>query len=170
MRNNLTLKYYLKEQPDMKLPKLNLRITVNRKKAELVLNYLISVNEWDEEKQRSLKDKKLNEELRFIESKISEIKRNLIFQKKEVTSQIIKDLYIGKEENEIGLVEYYQAFIGRIENLNNQYSKVLIQKYKNNLQRIKDFLATQKVKEVAIKDVNYKWLIDFDYYMLTTLT
>lgn len=170
MRNNLTLKYYLKEQGGTKLPKIYLRIIVNRKKVEIALNHAITMSEWDDEKQRSIKDKKLNEELTFIESKISEIKRNLGFQGKEITAQIIKDLYIGKEEKEKGLVDYYQAFIDRIEKLNSQYSQVIINKYKNNLQKVKDFLEIQMEKEVVLKDINYKWLSDFDYYMLTTKT
>ncbi len=118
----------------------------------------------------SIKDKKLNEELVYIESKIADIKRNLGFQGKEITTQIIKDLYIGKVEKDTELVEYYQAFIDRIEKLSNQYSHVVIGKYKNNLQRIKNFLATQKVHNVTLKNINYKWLGDFDYYMLTTAT
>jgi site-specific recombinase XerD len=170
MHHNLSLKYFLYDHPGAKMPKLYLRITVNRKKVELALDHFLPHDEWDEKMQRSFKNKKLNEELKFIESKISEIKRNLIYQGKEVTAQLLKDFFLGKAEKKYGLVEYYQEFNHRIEKLPNQYSKVLISKYKNNLQRIKDFLATKKLKDILIKDVNYKWLAEFDYYMLTTPT
>ncbi len=170
MPNNLTLKYYLKKQSGTKLPKIYLRVSLNRKKVELALDHSIPYEEWDDKMQRSLKNKKLNEELKFMESKISEIKRNLIFQEKEITAQIIRDLYLGKKDEKAGLVDYYQAFIDRIEKLETQYSKVVIHKYKNNLQRIKDFLASYKAKDVLIENINYKWLGNFDYYMLTTPT
>ena len=171
MRNNLSLKFYLYQQhPGANLPKLYLRITVNRTKAELSIGYSIPINEWDDERQCSLKNKKLNEELKFIEAKISGFKRNLVFQEKEVTAQLLKDYYLGKAEKQYGLVEYYQEFNERIEKLPNQFSKALVGKYKNNLQRVKDFLASRRQKDILIKDVSYKWLGEFDYYMLTTPT
>ena len=62
MRNNLSLKFYLYQQhPGANLPKLYLRITVNRTKAEVSIGYSIPINEWDDERQCSLKNKKLNE-------------------------------------------------------------------------------------------------------------
>lgn len=170
MRNNLTLKFYLKGRENSKLSKLFLRITVNRTKAELSVGYSMSPNDWDDDKQISKKDKRLNEELKYLLEKISGFKRNLVFQDKEVTAQLLKDYYLGKAEKQYGLVEYYQEFNDRIEKLTNQYSEVLVNKYKNNLQRIKAFLATKKQKDILLKDVNYKWLGEFDYYMLITPT
>ena len=72
---------------------------------------------------------------------------------------MLKDYYLGKAEKQYGLVEYYQEFNERIEKLPNQFSKALVGKYKNNLQRIKDFLASRRQKDILIKGLTNNLLI-----------
>lgn len=58
MKENLSIKFFLLEKgEDSTSSKLFLRITADRKKAELYLGYYLNPNDWDAPKQRSKKIK-----------------------------------------------------------------------------------------------------------------
>jgi Arm DNA-binding domain len=74
MADNLTMRFLLTPQNEKKGESIIvLRILYNRQKAELSTKISISPNNWDEAKQRVKKDKRINEELAFIEGRMVEI-------------------------------------------------------------------------------------------------
>jgi integrase/recombinase XerD len=175
MRDKLSTRFFLhypqggdavKATTKAELPKIYLRITVNRKKTELTLGYSIMPQYWDDRKQRTKNDKRLNEELTFIENRILEIKREMQYTGQEVSAIRIKDKFLGKAEVETYLCLYYQQFIDKMEKLPS-YSRAMLSKHKNALQHVKDFLATSKLSDVKIEKLDFKWIQDFDYFMLT---
>jgi site-specific recombinase XerD len=174
MKDNLSTKFYLRYQDSGQntkgLSKIYLRITVNRKKVELVLNSVVSPKDWSETLQQSTNNKILNEELLFIKNKIFEIKRNLVFQGKEVTAEKIRDLYLGKtNKEEFFLVKYYDDYIKKMENQPQDHSKIMIDKHKNSLNKVKQFLESQKKKDIRLEEINFKWISEYDYFLMTNL-
>ena len=104
MRDKLSTRFFLhypqggdavKATTKAELPKIYLRITVNRKKTELTLGYSIMPQYWDDRKQRTKNDKRLNEELTFIENRILEIKREMQYTGQEVSAIHIKDKLVN---------------------------------------------------------------------------
>ena len=79
MKESTSLRFFLYSAPVSQENKLYLRIVVDRKKTEVCLGHIIDLKTWDDERQRSTKDKRLNEELSFFENKIFGIKRDLTY-------------------------------------------------------------------------------------------
>jgi hypothetical protein len=81
MSANLSLKFYLNED---KLKgdkaKIYLRITYNRKKAEIATAHSILPSDWDEAKQRSRKNPTINQAFSDIEAKLYQIKTVLEYE------------------------------------------------------------------------------------------
>lgn len=173
MKENLSIKFFLLEKSEESISsKLFLRITADRKKAELYLGYSINPNDWDAQKQRSKKNKGLNEELSFIENKIHEIRRQLIFAGKPVSARSIKLIYTGEDEanQQKGLLIYFYNHIERIKKLPQEYSPTVVEKYLNTYNKLKLFLISKKRTDLTLSEINYQWLSDFDFYMLSTPT
>ena len=115
MKESITLMFFLYLSPGSQAHKLYLRIVVDRKKSELCLGYTIDPWNWDEDRQKTKKDKKLNGELTFIENKVFQIKRDLTFANKPISARIIKDTYLGKVEAYDTIVKYYKSFIRKLK-------------------------------------------------------
>ena len=166
MKESITLKFYLYLAPGGQEHKLYLRIVVDRKKSELCLGYTIDPLNWDEERQRTKKDKKLNEELAFIENKIFQIKRDLNFANKPISARIIKDTYLGKVEAYETIVKYYESYIRKLKSIPT-HSVVMAEKHQNSLNKIVAYLTSLKKTDILITEINYKWIQDYDRYLLT---
>jgi integrase/recombinase XerD len=170
MKDSFSLRFYpyaTKGETDK--PKIYIRITVNRKKAELSTGLTVDPNYWDETKQRSSKDKKLNEELVFIENALMDIKRQLQYSHKTVSAKIIKDIYTGAHAVRKGVVECFEEYIEKMISLPQQYSKGTVIAYRSTCKHLKGFLEKNKVKDVLLEDVDYKFISDFDYFLLTVI-
>jgi site-specific recombinase XerD len=129
---------------------------------------------WDAEKSRSKNDKGLNEELAFIENKIYQIKRDLQFQGKIISASIIKRLFLGKEESESkacpSLVDFYRKYITKCAENKQEYSKGVLSKHKNTLNKLSEFLKTQSQEGLLIEEVQYSWIKSFDHFLMTRVT
>lgn len=173
MKENLSIKFFLLEKEEKSTSsKLFLRIIADRKKSELFLGYSLNLKDWDESKQRAKKDKGLNEELCFIENKIHEIRRQLIFAGKPVTAKSIKRIYSGEDESnqQKGLLIYFYDHIEKIKKLPQEHSSIVVKKYLNTYNKLKQFLISKKRTDLTLSEINYQWLSDFDFYMLSTPT
>jgi hypothetical protein len=78
------------------------RITVNKTRRELSLKQYLHKKDWNEIKGIA---KPKNEELKQLNSYLEEIRgklvhhyRELLMQDKEVTAEIVKDVFVGKKE------------------------------------------------------------------------
>ncbi|MFN8353198.1 MAG: phage integrase SAM-like domain-containing protein [Spirosomataceae bacterium] len=150
-------------------PKVYGRIRVNNQKAEFSTGHTINPKEWDNIRQRSTKDLRLNEELISIENELMEIKRHLRYTGKPITAKILKDLYTGAIASEVYLIKYITAFISKIENMPSEFSKGTVQNYRSTLKHLQGFLLTQKIKDILLEQMNYKMVSDFDYYLLNCI-
>jgi hypothetical protein len=83
MTNSVTVSFYLRPIPkEPEYGKVYMRITVNRRKSEMYIGSKTLIANWDESKQAPKKDRKLKEELIFLEGKILELKRQLQFEER----------------------------------------------------------------------------------------
>ncbi len=171
MRNeSFSLKFYVYIAPTgNESPKVYCRIRINNQKAEFSTGNTINPKEWDAVRQRSTKDRRLNEELISIQNKINDIKRELHYAQKPITAKIVKDLYTGATVSEVYLVKYIIAFIDKIENMPSEFSKGTVQNYRSTLKHLQSFLQKQQTKDVLIEQLNYKMISDFDYYLLNCI-
>jgi integrase/recombinase XerD len=166
MTDSFSLKFFLKEV-DQNLSKIFVRIIVNRKKAELSTSLKINPNDWNEETQKSFKDKRLNEELVFIESNLHEIRRQIQYLRKPLSATLIKKLYTGEEKDKFGLLEYFEDFISRIENLPKEYKVGTVSHYRTTLKHLKDYCTLKKCMNIMVKEIDHKFISNFDYFLCT---
>lgn len=172
MRNTSTLKILIFVRDHKKRPKertIYARITVNGRRAELSLKRTILVNEWDEKRGRVIgnhyKARLLNSYLDEIYVQLLDVHKQLLTEGKIITAQAIKARYLGQDSvhpSLIELVTYHnttQVSVLKPGTMKNYYST---EKY------IDLFLKEKyKVDDIQLRQLNYKFITDFEYYLLT---
>lgn len=170
MKESFSLKFVLvplKENPEQ--GKIYVRIIVNRKKAEIATEHVLENQRWDAGAQRAIKNPALNEELVYIENKIRDIKRQLVYSGKPVSARIIKDVYTGAHKTKRYLIEYFTEYIEMMEGVPSEYSEDLVQHYKTTKYHIQDYLKSIRANDVLLEEVDYKFLRNLDQHMLSKI-
>ena len=144
-----------------------LRIVVDRKKSEMSLGMKTLIANWDEQKQLPKRDKRLREELIYLEGKVMELKRQLQFEERIVTAPILRDLMKGKQEVKPRVLVYFQEHIDMMTERPNEFSKSTLKLYRTTLKHLTNFLLQQGKKDVVLQQVDYKFLNQFDHFLLT---
>ncbi len=167
MISSLHINFFLNEEK-IKAGKspLYLRISVTRKKSELFTGYWVFQKDWDAEKQRFKKNAEVNQELSDWESKIYEIAKRLEKDNRTITSHTIKNILTKKEQLDIFLLEYFQSHIDRLDKA-NEVNKETVTRYEETKTYISNYLKTIELTDILIDKVNYKFITDFDLFMIT---
>jgi len=169
MAAKVSIKYYLLTTRATKgeLP-IYLRITMDRKKAELHSGYTCTVKEWLDEEQLTKSNNTINNELSKQRSKIYELIVDLERKNKSVSATILKDLLSGKDNIEIGLLAYFERHIVEIK-IKNEIKAISINKYKQSLNTLKEFIEKKyKKKEFIIDQVDYEFINGYDLFLRET--
>lgn len=116
MPAKVSLKYYLLSTRTIKgsLP-IYLRITMDRKKAELHTRYVSTLKDWNKEEQLLKNNHTINQELIKKKGKVYELILEMEKKNKPVSAAILKDLLTGKEKINLGLLAYFKTHIDQIQ-------------------------------------------------------
>jgi len=166
MINNPGLHYYLNsyKAKGRKQP-LYLRITLNRKKAEVATKYFLELKEWDEANQCTRKNAEINEDIASTKNKVYEIIKSLEKAKTPVTAHIIKTYLTGKDKVTAYLLESYDKHMARLE-MAGEVEKETITRYKETKVHLSDLLKEKKLDDILIEHIDFKFISDFDLYLL----
>lgn len=166
MINTLSIRYYLNEYKgnDKKLP-IYLRITLHRKKAEIATGYSVEPKEWDESLQRTKKKREINEDLSATEQKVYDIAKRLEKEKKPLTALTIKNYLTNKDKIDAYLLESYDKHMTRLQ-VAGEVEQETVTRYKETKAHLADFLKEKKMEDILIEQINYKFITDFDLYLL----
>lgn len=165
MQNSLTLKFYLYSSGKTKgeLP-IYLRITYQRKKAELSTGYTCLASKWNPDTELS-KDSGINRSLAEIRSKAFELFSDRIRHDQPISAHLLKELLSGKEKTQIGLISYFEKQIEEIK-LKAEIQKVSINKYRQSLASLQEFIFVKyQLTEFYLSDINYSFINDYDLYL-----
>ncbi|MES2488138.1 MAG: site-specific integrase [Bacteroidota bacterium] len=143
------------------------RITVNGRRAEISLKQKVDPEAWDDSKGRA-KGKseemiKLNNHLERIRSLIADGYNDLVQQRKPVTVDTVKALFLGCDEEIMTL--------GRLMEYHNEQSV-----HRLASGTMKNYTTTQKYllkfirekyyrNDIVLSELNYKFLLDFETYL-----
>ncbi len=166
---SFSLRYYLlPPKAGHDKAKIYLRIIVDRLKAELFTGHSVHLNNWDtlREKSTAKADTALNEDLTEIKNKIISIKRRLQYEEKPVSARLLKDIYTGATEIKKFLLDYFSEHTRQIEKLPTEYSDGTVSNYRTTLKHLQSFLATRKLKDIPIQQVDYKFISDRDLHLM----
>ena len=169
MAAKVSIKFYLLTTRATKgeLP-IYLRITMDRKKAELHSGYTCTPKEWLEDEQITKSSNTINNELAKTRSKVYELIIVLEKRNKAVSASLIKELLSGKEKIEIGLIAYFKRHIEEIR-IKNEIKNVSINKYTQSINTLIEFIHKKyKKQEFSIDQVDYEFINAYDLFLRET--
>lgn len=169
MAAKVSLKYYLLTTRTTKgeLP-IYLRITMDRKKAELHTGYTSTLKDWSQDEQLTKSNITTNNELSKKRSKVYELIIDLERKNKPVSATILKDLLSGKDKIDIGLLTYFQRHIDEIK-IKNEIKAISINKYTQSINSLKEFIPKKyKIQEYNIDQVDYEFINGYDLFLRET--
>lgn len=144
------------------------RITVNGRRTEISLKSKISKDNWDVTKGKAKGKRediaKLNNQMEEVRSNIFDCYHQLVQQKKPVTIDAVKVMYLGEDVEEamtlLKAVEYHKQVsehtlaYGTMKNY--ETTKNYIQKFIKSIYQKKDMF---------LEDLNYRFILDFEIFL-----
>lgn len=166
MKSNLSIKFYLNTSKSNigELP-IYLRLTYQRRKSELYTGFTSPLKKWDHQSGESKSDNITNRNLSELRTKAYELFSERIRQNLPINASILKDLILGKNKAEIGLVAYFEEHIKQI-NLKAEIEQSSLNKYKQSLESLKIFiLNSYHTTELNIKNLDYSFINKYDLFL-----
>jgi site-specific recombinase XerD len=153
---------------------LDIRITVNLKRAVISLGQKVPENLWDQEagrmKGNSQEARLLNNDIEQCKVRLRQLYNSLESQGEEVTVEMLKDAYQGKTEEAKTLLYAIDFVIERFEKkVEKQYrSLASLKKWRTIRSKAEAFIKHQyKAKDIRLDKIRFAFAEDFiDYLML----
>jgi site-specific recombinase XerD len=167
---NVSILMYLKSRKNAKgESQIYMRVTVDGKRRELSLNRSIDPSRWDQNKQRGKGNSEailtLNKKLVSIENNINLSSQELVNGHVKVNIESLMNKYTGVNEKTHTLVEVFEYENKRIKKL---VEPGTYKKYVAVLNNVKKYLMHQyKVTDINIKNIDFQFVTDFDYFLRT---
>ena len=154
-----------------------MRVTINRQKTSINLLGSVLPSSWNQAKERSngtdRKAKELNHYIDSVRARLFAIHRELEIDGKPITVAILKDRYMGKneEEEEVGrtLNEVHSEHNERCRKLLGvEYSQSTIYKFDTSLKYLQEFMTKElEMEDIPLKDINEDFIRKYELYLKT---
>jgi site-specific recombinase XerD len=143
------------------------RISVNGRRCEISLKKKVNPLNWDEVKGKARGTKeeirKLNEHIERVRTLIADGYHELVQQKKVVTVDAVKALFVGDGENEVTLIklgEYHNA------EMEDKLAAGTMKNYYTTQKYIAKFLKEKYHRsDISLPELNYKFILDFETFL-----
>ena len=143
------------------------RISVNGRRCEISLKKKVNPQNWDDAKgkARGTKDEilKLNEHIERVRTIIADGYHELVQQKKVVTVDAVKSLFLGADDNEITLIK-----LGEYHNteMKDKLADGTMKNYYTTQKYIAKFLKEKYHRnDISLAELNYKFILDFETFL-----
>jgi site-specific recombinase XerD len=143
------------------------RISVNGRRCEISLKKKVNPQNWDEAKgkARGTKDetRKLNEHIERVRTLIADGYHELVQQKKVITVDAVKSLFLGTDDNEITLIK-----LGEYHNteMKDKLADGTMKNYYTTQKYIAKFLKEKYHRnDISLSELNYKFILDFETFL-----
>ena len=167
MVDSLSIKFYLNTAKLMgdKI-KIYCRIIIDRRKSEFYTGFGIKKEFWNVESGKAYRNADINNELTKIESKIYDIRRSILDSGLLLTASNIVDYYNGKKILKVYLLNYFTNHLQHIKS-KDELARITIAQYHTTFRIVQQFVQeTLKKSDVLIAEVDYRFIIDLDHYMV----
>lgn len=176
MKYDLSILFYPKKsQEDKKgLVPIYMRITINGARTELSTNRKIEFSKWDSNskraKGRSEEVRALNNHLDNLENHIKHDFNFLNEKDAEISSEILRDMLIGKHQKSYSLVTVFESNNKLIElEEGEKYSRSTIDQYQTALVRIKLFLKQEyDCEDIDLSKLDALFIRRFEIFLKNT--
>lgn len=144
-----------------------MRITVDGKRAEFSLKKSLNKSDWKNDRGKvkgiSPESKELNIFLEELRSMVVNKYHDLMIKDEPFSVEDLKDLVLGKNENELSLkelIDYHQEVIASI------LKPGTLKNYETSKKYILTFLEKKLKKEdLSLRSVDYKIILDFENFL-----
>jgi len=166
MNAKVCLKHYLHTGRGMEGPlPIYLRITYNRKKAEIHSGFTSTFSGWNEKEQLTKSNKSINQELLNQRAKIYELCIELEKEGKPVSANLLKELFTGKSRIQVTVNEYLGRYIEELE-ARNEIKLVSLNKYRQSLNSLKSFIPSKfGLPDLPVSLINYDFINSYDLFL-----
>ena len=174
-RNTLSVLFIIKKAKLLKNGEapVCMRITVNKRVAEVMIKRSIPVDLWNQKKECSKgKDHvatELNHYINTVRAKILQIHRELEIDNKPITADTIKDCFYGRDKVQRSLLEVYaehnekcRALIGK------EYTESTVTKFDTSINRLKEYIRSCYHRDdIMLAELDGQFIRDFDFWLKT---
>ncbi len=175
MKNSFSLLFYIKRSKIDSNGKSNVysRITVNGRRSEFSIRRKTDINKWSSKagkaKGFSIETKEFNHFINSIRLKIHEIYQRLVNEERSISSQIIRDIYLGKQENYKMLLKIFQDHNNQVDSLvGKDFAAGTAERYRTTRNHVAHYIKLEyNVDDIPVKDVNHKFITGLEYYLKT---
>jgi site-specific recombinase XerD len=151
-----------------------LRITVDNKRSEIATRYAVISKKWNQRSQTVMGDNEeateINKELAIIKADILKHYNRMVALDKVITTELLKNEYLGTKEKEKTLKELLDFYHSRFN------EKVLIGKKSANTlkcintsnDKIKAFIKYRfKVSDMNLSEIRLSFITELEHYLVT---
>jgi integrase/recombinase XerD len=165
-----SIKFYLLDRPETATSKpIYMRITYNRKKAELYTGFTCSVKEWNKADQNTRTSATINKKLAEKKSSVYTYLDELEKENKPVTAALLKDLLTGKTRVKIRILEYLENHIQEIT-IRAQIKTISLNKYKQSQTTLHRYIPEKYgLPDLYMDQVDYQFINGYDLFLKQTL-
>ena len=143
------------------------RITINQKRTNLSLKRKVDVSSWDNHTSRlkgnSLEARVMNQYIEKVRSDLQYSYDSLIFEKKLITSKLVKARYLGVDEKKYSvssIIKYHN------ENTAHKIHKNTFRSYKTSQRYVLEYISSEyKTTDLYLSDLNYEFIIGFERFL-----
>ena len=174
-RNTLSVLFIIKKAKLLKNGEapICMRITVNKRVAEVMIKRSIPVDLWNQKKECSKgKDRvatELNYYINTVRAKVLQIHRELEIDNKPITADTIKDCFYGRDKVQRSLLEVYaehnekcRALIGK------EYTESTVTKFDTSINRLKEYIRSRYHRDdIMLAELDGQFIRDFDFWLKT---
>ncbi len=174
-RNTLSVLFIIKKAKLLKNGEapICMRITVNKRVAEVMIKRSIPIDLWNQKKECSKgKDRvaaELNHYINTVRAKVLQIHRELEIDNKPITADIIKDCFYGRDKVQRSLLEVYaehnekcRALIGK------EYTESTVTKFDTSINRLKEYIRSRYHRnDIMLAELDGQFIRDFDFWLKT---
>ncbi|WP_252737024.1 site-specific integrase [Reichenbachiella agariperforans] len=153
---------------------ISARITVNGKRAELSTGKKTSIDSWNHNTGRvrgnSEEARIINRVLNNLRNKIESIHDELERSEQFISALSIKNIYLGKNNEQHSVVELFKHHNNQIEaQLGKEYSAGTLERYRTTLKHLEAFILFEyKSEDYHLRNLNYSFISQFEFFLKAT--
>lgn len=175
-RNYFSVLFFIKKTKLLKNGEapICLRITVNKKRAEIQVKRSVPVNKWDAKKEcckaKNRNDDELNHYLQSVRTKVLCIHRELIENHKSITAEIIKKKFYGEYVPPRMLLEIFSEHNKRCRALiGKDYVEETVQCFERTVTYLLEFMKVNyNISNIPLCEIKADFIVEFEYFLKTT--
>ncbi len=175
LTKTFTLLFYLKKRSNYvtgKLP-IYLRITVNGQRFELATKRYCDPEKWNTASGRQNGTREearlLNNYLETMQTKVFEVRRQLIESNIEITAEAVKAKLSGAGDKPTFILEVFQAHNDQLAKLIGiDYARGTLKRYETCLSHTRNFIQWKyKADDLDINKLDYDFISDYEFWFKT---